>query len=113
MLRLAASETNVWASFLWRPRVRAAPEFLDRVLRRFVVRVKVPEASHAHLVDRLDDAPQNVTQTAPVARDARHQIALSRVNAVVSRVGIAPERRSRRLKPECLRITGRDHVETW
>ena len=35
---------------------------------------------------------------------------------VVSRVGIAPERRSRRLKPECLRITRRNHVErgeTW
>jgi hypothetical protein len=35
---------------------------------------------------------------------------------VVSRVGIAPERRSRRLKPECLRITRREHVEhgeTW
>ena len=35
---------------------------------------------------------------------------------VVSRVGIAPERRSRRLKPECLRIARRNHVErgeTW
>ena len=35
---------------------------------------------------------------------------------VVSRVGIAPERRSRRLKPECLRTTRRNHVErgeTW
>jgi len=76
----------------------------------------LPQASQAHLVDRLDDAPRNATQTPPAALDGRDQIALSALRSVVSRVGIAPERRSRRLKPECLRITGRDHVErgeTW
>ena len=49
------------------------------------------------------------------AADQRQEIEES-LRKEVSRVGIAPERRSRRLKPECLRITGRSHVErgeTW
>jgi hypothetical protein len=78
----------------------------------------VPRGNRA-AVDRLDDAPlaaPNVTPAAPTGADEDRANPLSAVESVVSRVGIAPERRSRRLTPECLRITRRRHVErreTW
>jgi hypothetical protein len=47
----------------------------------------MPDAGDERHVDMLDDdAPQNATQAPPAALDARDQIALSAVNAVVSRI---------------------------
>jgi hypothetical protein len=74
----------------------------------------VPGGNRA-AVDRLDDAPLTAPNVTPAAQDDQVN-AVSALGSVVSRVGIAPERRSRRLKPECLRITRRNHVErgeTW
>ena len=62
-----------------------------------------------------DNPGQNPGQTDP-ARVVDQEKSSNSFEDVVSRVGIAPERRSRRLKPECLRITRRNHVErgeTW
>jgi hypothetical protein len=69
------------------------------------------DASSEKLVDALDDAAPHGPQTAPTACDEGDQGVLSALNGVVSRVGIAPERRGRRTKPERLRITRRNHVE--
>jgi hypothetical protein len=75
----------------------------------------VPGGNRA-AVDRLDDAQPNATPAQPAALVAEGSQPVSALDAVVSRVGIAPERRGRRPKPECLRITRRNHVErgeTW
>jgi integrase-like protein len=58
----------------------------------------LPDASSAKLVDVLDDAP-HVTQTSPGASDDADQQALSRLQSVVSRVGIEPT--TRRLRVCC------------
>jgi Phage integrase family len=50
----------------------------------------LPDASTATLVNRLDDAVSDGTQTAPATSDAEAQNALSGLKSVVSRVGIEP-----------------------
>jgi integrase len=59
----------------------------------------LPDASSYALVNRLDDAASDVTQASPTTPDEEVQRALSRVNAVVSRVGIEPT--TRRLRVCC------------
>lgn len=44
----------------------------------------LPNPANRTLVDSLDDAPPNATQAPPAAFDARDQIALSALNAVVT-----------------------------
>jgi hypothetical protein len=59
----------------------------------------LPDAAREKLVNTLDDAALDGTQTAPEAFDARDQKALSALGSVVSRVGIEPT--TRRLRVCC------------
>jgi Phage integrase family len=59
----------------------------------------LPDNSGDKLVDVLDDTSLRVTQASPMTSDAEVQNALSRVTAVVSRVGIEPT--TRRLRVCC------------
>jgi len=59
----------------------------------------LPEASNEKLVDVLDDAAPDGTQTAPAASRGGAHIPLSALNGMVSRVGIEPT--TRRLRVCC------------
>src|SRR5207244_2582052 len=59
-------------------------------------------------VDVLDPSHASATPAQPEAVAVNHDNPLSALQRVVSRVGIVPERRGRRPKPQRLRITGRN-----
>ena len=65
----------------------------------------LPATTSGTFVNALDDAAPGGPQTAPQAFDASDRTLLSALDSVVSRVGIVPERRGRRPKPERLRTT--------